>query len=276
MLVIIMRTKCQIYGVDFSGAKKACKKIWICSGTIIEGNLQIEDCWCLKDKVKKGSNRNQCFEALKNLIATSKNAVFGIDFPFGLPYILLNKDDWVTFINKFQHQYNNPEQFHQTCFEAAGNKELKRRTDKESHSPFCVYNLRLFRQTYFGIHDVLYPLVRDNLACVMPMQALDVEKPLVLEICPASTLKQEGLYYRYKGKAGAKRQFREKILDGLIEKGLLNSISTNVREKIIEDTEGDALDSIVAAVATHRALHNNIDLSTSLHDAYKVEGYIYV
>jgi len=108
------------------------------------------------------------------------------------------------------------------------------------------------------------------------MQEPENEKAWVCEICPASTLKQEGLYFRYKGKAVAERQFREKILDGLIENGLINSISTNIRKMVFEDTEGDALDSIVAAVATYRAIFNNIDLSATLYNDYKVEGNIYV
>jgi hypothetical protein len=52
----------------------------------------------------------------------------------------------------------------------------------------------LFRQTCFGIRSVLAPLVRDGLVSVVPMQRPAADKPWLLEICPASTLKARNLY----------------------------------------------------------------------------------
>ena len=35
----------RIYGIDFSGAKDAGKKIWIASGTVEQDGLLIEECY---------------------------------------------------------------------------------------------------------------------------------------------------------------------------------------------------------------------------------------
>ena len=59
-----------------------------------------------------------------------------------------------------------------------------------------IFRLRLYRQTYFGIRDVLYPLARDQQVCVLPMQSVLPDRAWILKICPASTLKRENLYLR--------------------------------------------------------------------------------
>ena len=42
----------------------------------------------------------------------------------------------------------------------------------------------------------------------------------------------------------------------------------------LEDTQGDALDSIIAAAATYRALLSYNNYHTEVCDAYEIEGYI--
>lgn len=42
--------------------------------------------------------------------------------------------------------------------------------------------------------------------------------------------------------------------------------------KSVRNADGDALDSVIAAIATYRGLCSNPDLD----DIYKLEGYIYV
>jgi hypothetical protein len=269
-------SKSNIYGIDFSGAKHACKKIWISKGTIDNNSLHINECRPLSDHTKNPLQRDQCLAALKSLITSNSHAAFGLDFPFGLPETLINEDNWEEFILKFPEQYSSPDQFRQTCRNATDNKELKRLTDNQSRAPFSPYNLRIYRQTYFGIHDVLYPLVMDRSACILPMQHHDKEKPCVFEICPASTLKHDGLYYKYKGNTGAHKRSRTRILDCLVEKELIDTISSKVRTMAIEDTQGDALDSIIAAAATYRALLSYNNYNTEVCDVYEIEGYIFI
>jgi len=265
-----------IYGIDFSGAKHACKKIWISKGIINNNSLHINECRPLSDHTKRPLDRDQCFDALKHLIASNSHAAFGLDFPFGLPETLINEDNWDKFILKFPEQFTSADQFRQICRDATDKKELKRLTDKKSRAPFSPYNLWLYRQTYFGIHDVLYPLVRDGSTCILPMQNPEKEKPWVFEICPASTLKQEGLYNRYKGKTVAHQRSRTRILDCLVEKGLIDTIPSKVRTMALGDTQGDALDSIIAAVAAYRALLLCNNYHTAVCDTYKIEGYIFI
>lgn len=153
----------------------------------------------------------------------------------------------------------------------------KRVTDREAQTPFSPYNLRLYRQTYYGIRDVLHPLVRDRLACVLPMQSPLPGRPWILEVCPASTLKQEGLYlYGYKRATDESYSARMRIFEGIEATGTLRIPSRALRSKILDECNGDALDSVIAALAVFQVLRDPIRLAVESNDAYKIEGYVYV
>jgi hypothetical protein len=265
----------QVYGIDFSGARNAGKKIWIASGSIDRDVLRIENCRPAAEALPGSRrDRDQCLSALQDFIASQGACAIGLDFPFGLPRDLVKEYGcWEDFVLSFPDRYSGPKEF-QDCCKAAGGRELKRATDRESQTPFSPYNLRLYRQTYYGIRCVLHPLVQNQLAYVLPMQSALPGKPWILEICPASTLKQEALYQPYKGRREAHRKAREHILREIEEKGL--SIPAELQAEIAADREGDALDSVIAAFATFRALHDPASLVPEDNDAYKLEGYVYV
>lgn len=106
------------------------------------------------------------------------------------------------------------------------------------------------------------------------MQKPDPSKTWVIEICPASTLKAKKIYsvgFKKMGKEA--EEIRATILDSLIKK-LVRDISQNVRMAALENSDGDALDSIIAAAATYRGLRKNFTVSDN--ELYKLEGYIYV
>lgn len=267
----------RVYGVDFSGAKKAGAKIWITSATIIGDVLKIEDCYQAKDLPGSATDLERSLGALRHFISTQKACAFGLDFPFGLPGVLVEVNSWEEFVLSFSNRYPGPEGFRDTCWTDAGKRELKRDTDKVSQTPFSPYNRRLYRQTYYGIRDVLAPLVQNRLACVLPMQRPSVGKPWLFEVCPASTLKKIGLYLSpYKGANKENRLRRARIIKGIKKTGALSIDTSALRSKILDDPAGDALDSVIAAFATFRALRNLARSSVPESDTYALEGYVYV
>jgi hypothetical protein len=266
----------RIYGIDFSGAADAGSKIWIATAVIVGDRLQIEACYRASDLPGSATSRDQCLAALRGFVERQKTSVFGFDFPFGLPEALVKQHTWEDFVLRFPEEYPSPEEFRCVCREAAGGTELKRVTDCKSQTPFSPYNLRLYRQTYFGICDLLHPLVRDATACPLPMQSVRPDRPWVLEVCPASTLKHEGLYQPYKGKTAERRVGRARILETLEEHSALSAPAQTVRSEIVEDRGGDALDSVIAALATFRALGAPALLAAGPDSPYALEGYVYV
>jgi hypothetical protein len=184
----------RIFGIDFSGAQDAGKKIWITTGLPAGDGLVVEDCLRERDLPNSGSRTEACLPALVELVRSNQNAVFGFDFPFGLARPLIKEKTWAEWILAFSARFKTPDDFKVKCVSAAGNRELQRHSDYEAYTPFSAYNLRLYKQTYYGISDILAPLVKDNRACVLPFHTPADDKPLILEICPASSLKAHGLY----------------------------------------------------------------------------------
>jgi hypothetical protein len=97
----------------------------------------------------------------------------------------------------------------------------------------------------------------------------------LLEICPASTLKLKGFYLPYKGRGETHRFAREHILGMLERKGVVIREQA-LRAAILDDTGGDALDSVIAALATFEALVTPPLPDPGENDVYAVEGYVYV
>ena len=266
-----------IYGIDFSGAQDAGKKIWIAKGVVKTDSLLIEDCFRARDLQDSGNELETCLPALRNLIKEHSDSTFGMDFPFGLPKDLVAQDSWKDFILKFPSLYSSPEYFKEKCFLEAGRREQKRNTDIKSKTPFSPYNLRVFKQTYYGILKIITPLIREDIARVLPMQKPKPGRCLILEICPASTLKHYNLYqkYKYPEEKDDRPETRLKILKEIEKRGNLKFKDKGIRKLVIQDRNGDALDSVIAAFATFRAVQDGLSPKTENKD-YMIEGYVYV
>ena len=76
------------------------------------------------------------------------------------------------------------------------------------------------------------------------------DRPRLLEICPASFLKARRLYFRYKGASARARESRAAILTALEWMGLTGAATFPA---LLDDAQGDALDSLLAAFGALRA-----------------------
>ena len=266
----------RVLGIDFSGALNAGNRIWIAIGCVVGNTLRLEDCYPAKDLPGSSVSRDICLAALRRFVGTQRGCVCGMDFPFGLPRSLVKETSWKESILHFGDRYQSPEEFREVCRAASPGNELKRLTDRESETPFSPYNLRIFRQTYFGIRDVLAPLVKDKLACVLPMQKPSPDKSWIVEVCPASTLKRKlHPYPSYKGSNKGENEARAHILSRIGERGYV-LVPTVLQSRVVDDQGGDALDSIIAAEVAFRSAHDPIGFRIFRSQAYALEGYVYV
>lgn len=265
----------RIIGIDFSGAKSACDKIWLTEGFIDGGRFHVQKCYSARDLLSgKKADRDTCLSALRDLISNSNGAIFGVDFPFSINYELMHFEDWESFVLAFPNRYLSADQFRNDLRSRMNNVELKRLTDIEVKAPFSLYNLRVYRQTYFAIRDIVYPLLVNKSACILPMQTPCADRPWLLEICPAALLKQEGLYKSYKGRSEKTWKSREFILEKLIEMGV--SIDPDTKCMILENSEGDALDSLIAAFTTSLVVPRLDHIMSGIPDVCFLEGYTFL
>jgi hypothetical protein len=263
----------RIIGVDFSGGAQAGQKIWLAVGRVEDDRLFIDECVRGAALPDSSRDRSRCLAALRAFIRSAGDALIGLDFPLSLPHELIAEKRWEQFIRSFPTRYAVPQDFRRACFTAAHERELKRVTDIEARTPFSPYNLRLYRQTYYGLRDVISPLVHDRSVCVLPLQSVRSGVPHLIEICPASTLKSMNLYRPYKGKSIEQRETRALIWRSLQHEGL--KLASRLKPIVLADPEGDALDSIIAAWATYQArtmIDRGIDRA---RPEYRMEGYVY-
>jgi len=92
----------------------------------------------------------------------------------------------------------------------------------------------------------------------------------MIETCPASTLKHLRWRGSYKG-AGLQPQ-RQSILALLRDKAGLRALPASIEHTVLENAGGDALDSIIAGLATAAALAR-IEAGESGGD--RLEGRVY-
>ena len=95
-------------------------------------------------------------------------------------------------------------------------------------------------------------LNRPVAATVWPFQPRRPGRAHLLEICPASTLKRLDLYRPYKGRGPALREARASILSTLL--ALTSAVGPPaLRQQALDDPGGDALDALIALLATAEA-----------------------
>lgn len=261
----------RILGVDFSGASDAGRKIWIAEGrTDRKGAFVLQSCIRAAELPGGGKSPQEAIPALVRHIAGLGEARVGCDFPFSLPRDLIAVRTWRRFALGYAEEHADADSFRAVMRVRPGIEALKRETDRLARTPFNAHNLRLYRQTWWGIAGVLGPLVRAGQVIVHPQQAMRPGKPALIEICPASTLKSIRLYPSYKGKGAKLRKARRQILDALIARGALAAPEKMLRALLVDNEGGDALDAVIGAVATARA-----NLDTKSDASQRLEGRVY-
>lgn len=265
----------EVFGIDFSGGKQAGRKVWVARAEAVLGGVHVLDVRPGCDLPGSGVAVEACMPALRALIEAHPEATFGIDAPFGLHGDLFAEPDWPRFLAGFAARYVDAKAFRDDYRARSGGKEWWRPTDKEAKVPFTGYNLRVHRQTFHALKDVLAPLVAEDRARVRPMQRPAPGRATVVEVCPASTLKRAGLYGSYKDKKNPpvdRREARRTLVAALCERFGLRFADAALADRLVSDPEGDALDAVVCAIATERALH----VDDAALGAYGREGYVYV
>ena len=240
----------RIFGIDFSGAARAGNLIWLAEAKQTSKGLSITSCRRAADLPGGTASRDAALAALRTFIAATPDAIFGCDFPFSLPRKLIKEPNWEAFLDGFIHR--DADAFRQHCRGQTNGAEPKRETDKQSGTPWCAFNIRLCHQTFHGLSQLLRPLVAGGHAVVLPMQQPRTDRPWLIETCPASLLISIEHRPPYKGRK--QRDVRSALVSELIQRGLFRELPPEIHHTVIDNAGGDALDSILAAVATAAAL----------------------
>lgn len=258
----------KVYGIDFSGSKSPGQKIWLTEASLTDSpdhHLHVQDVSSAAERFS-GTHRSEVLPELRDLIRQSGAAVIGLDFPFSLSRSSIPTEDWEDFLEGFATHFDEKDiDEYPGPYDPDG--ESRRETDfrfggQSPMSPQVRY------QVFYGLRDILHPLVTDDAVRVLPMQSRDSTKPSVLEVYPAATFGAERLYrIGYKDNTEQSQERRRVNAEGLqAHEGL--SIDDHLVEKASQSD--DALDSLCAAFAVSRAIREGLDWE---HNS--VEGHIF-
>lgn len=269
-----------VVGVDFSGASDAGSNIWVAEIDCTAAP-ELVDCAPATERFNVAADRSTAHRALtQHLAALEPNAAAGLDFPFALPSSVVWADDWPTFVREFPGLFGSPAELQRRCQSRGeltdSDRVQHRRATEVAVGALSPYNRRLRSQTFYGIRDVLRPLVLADVVRVAPMQELSGDRPTLLETYPAAALDSlDGETHRdgYKEASDKGHTRRVANLDALEAESAL-VVNDSVRDPLLSDDGGDGLDAALAAFA---AWHNtadpaNLDNNTGDDE----EGYIYV
>ena len=237
-----------IHGVDFSGADGGgAAKI-----RIAERELSSRSAVAVRPRV----DRNGLRKAILASQDDGRRHIWRIDAPFGLPLecfaekrpegLALSTDGSFTWraVAEWMNTYPNARAW-RGAMRDMSRREPKRACDRALATPMAPMNLRVFKQTYTVITEILLPLAREGVAIdpvELPLGATPAVR--VCEGCPASVLRHHGWPHKgYKGGGDPPRRLREEFVRLLRKEGL--EIASETAVEAIHDEEGDLLDALI-------------------------------
>jgi len=266
------------HGVDFSGAKSYRKKLWVAT---------------LEPDAAATTRNGFSHAGLVDLIAQGasdrRRHVWLIDAPLSLPAETLETHgvdlSWEGAL-RWLGSFESPQAWRRTC-RAVSRRECWRSIEKEVKAPLPALNLRIFKQTWHALVSVVEPLRRRSGVVILPMDLAAAEAHghdlttllreayvWVGEGCPSSTLRVLGCPFRgYKGSTPHNRAQREEILQQLDASDL--PIAAGAQKRALDDSEGDALDSLLLLSAARRFGASDPMETLQQDSRAAVEGWIY-
>jgi len=223
----------QLHGVDFSGADNGgVHKIRIAS-------------WKSPTEITvERADRKTLVRMILDSAKSDANHLWRIDAPVGIPIPTIRAHGitptWLASA-QWSAQAGSPRAW-RTKLREVSREEPRRRTDAEARTPMAPMNLRVFKQTWTLMCEVLLPLHAAGIS-ISPM-ARTASRATVCEGCPSSVLQRLGWPTKgYKGEGEPPKRVRALIARRLEEIGI--PVSKVMMQKVIEDAEGDLLDALI-------------------------------
>lgn len=244
-----------IHGVDFSGAESGgAHKIRIATRHGRTTPVQVER-----------ADRKGLLERIRASAADGRPHLWRIDAPMGLAMPTLEEAgvsgwkgcaDWMAGFAGARDWRSG--------LRTLTRQEPRRACDHELSTPMPPTNLRVFKQTWTFICEVLLPLAEEGVR-IEPCVAGTSNAVVICEGCPASVLNARGWPKRgYKGAGEPPRALRAQLLRQLGEWGVV--VPPAMAEEATRDEEGDLLDAIILATPPFAAVVPAVG---------RVEGWVY-
>ena len=279
-----------VYGVDFSGAKKAGENTWVAHlvpdpRKSNPHRLRLIDLHRLT-LLAGTADREPALRTLVALVRQSDAALWAFDFPFGLPVeVMPPRSSWFDQLHWVRGWGDDAYELGLECLQraqAAGLRmHVRRCSDDEARAPFDPYHYRIIYQTFFGMRDVIGRLAMTPRTAVLPFQyrRLSTARRVLVESCPGSLLKKLGLpHQNYKQPAGGpltwkRLKTRHRLMDWLAGQVVFSDGHQRV---MMRNGGGDALDAVIAGVGASLGWREADHAAIRRHPRYRREGRMFV
>lgn len=223
------------HGVDFSGADSGGSGIRVATRV---GDDPV-------DRIER-LDRRGLRDRILSSASDGERHFWLVDAPFGLPIRTLEacgiEADWRASL-AWLASFESPREWRRLV-RKTDRKEPKRTADRVASTPLAPMNLRVFKQTWTAMVEVLAPVLEAGLR-VDPVAGPADARVVVAEGCPATVLKRRGDSARgYKGTGEPPRTRREEILRRGIASWDLRA-TDRVFDRCCDDEGGDDLDALL-------------------------------
>ena len=227
-----------IHGVDFSGSD-AGGEAGIRVATRQGGPEGVVD---RIERIDRAGLRRRIIAGLE----TGDQHRWLIDAPFGIPLATLEacgiEATWEATV-RWMASFDSPRDWRRGV-RSMTRKEPRRVADRNSWTPLASMNLRIFKQTWTAMVELLVPLAAAGVR-VEPLAGPLGSNVVVAEGCPASLLKRAGDSARgYKGRTEGNRQRRNEIL-AIARSDWGLSVQEEAASQALAGQGGDDLDALL-------------------------------
>ncbi|MFY2564343.1 DUF429 domain-containing protein [Corallococcus terminator] len=226
-------------GVDWSGAVHAHRKVWAATLSFKGGQGRLQ---CLQ-RPFSSKGAQTVSEGLGPWLSAQETDVAGLDFCFSLEASQLASLGLPVAGPRELGQAIGAMFTSAEAFKAAVGPEKKRVTDAECAAPFAPTNLRMYKQTYWGLRAL------GTCRGSFPPWSTS-PGPAVVEVLPAEVVRWLGLPKTYKGRGFEERR-REILRRVRASTDLI--IPDSDLLTMVSDADGDALDALLAALSAASA-----------------------
>jgi hypothetical protein len=275
-----------VFGVDFSGARRAGDATWIARLDPLGGGRHALRSLDRLTDVAPSPHRQTALRALVDRVAASPRlSLWALDAPLGLPLEVLDaRWRWASVAAHAaswrRGAYGWGLRWVGRSKRRTGALHTYRLTDREAKAPFDPFHYRIIYQTFHALRDVALPLRAAGEVAVMPFDRalLAARGRALVETCPSSTLQRLGLPHQcYKKANGAltamERRTRARIVEGLAP---FVELPRPMLRVALADPGGDALDAVIAALGASQAWAAADLDAIAAHPRYRREGFLFV
>ena len=223
-----------VHGVDYSGAKGGGGPKIAMATRDPDGGLSL----------RRGATRQDLLQTIRAGNDDGHRHLWRIDAPLSLPESVLEAHgielDWLS-MARWMSGFADAREWRR-ALRAVDRKERKRTCDRAARAPLAPMNLRVFKQTWTAVCEVLLPLAEEGVH-IAPMAPSD-SASIITEACPASVLHRIGESPRgYKGTDPAQALRRRELCALLQGRGL--ELTEAMCTHAERDGQGDVLDSFL-------------------------------